>query len=261
MKKVYKVVATFVSKSKPGTYYTVKMDEEGILSCNCPTWVFKRWGIRDCPHIRIVKTEVLPKVLPKVLPNAHYIIDKLGRRRLIRGKKKKNPIPHSVATVNSVLRKLGFKERLAKGKDYYYWHSGDAERFAESGVYVYRIQQMTVENWVRDLMRRKAALKNPEGLYDAFHGSPPMRIRKVRYESPNPKEPLIKIGRLSQINYIPEYPSKRKGVEFYHRAGDLGYATIRSNAILATNKAGTQLYILKEKGTKYPRFTKKGLIG
>jgi len=250
-KKVYRTVATFHSKSKLGTYYTVKMDEKGILSCNCPTWVFKRWGIRDCPHIRIVRTEVLP--------NAHYIIDKLGRRRLIRRKKKKNPIPHSVATVNSVLRKLGFKERLAKGKDYYYWHSGDAERFAESGVYVYRIQQMTVENWVRDLMRRKAALKNPEGLYDAFHGSPPMRIRKVRYEPP--KSPLIKIGKLVRVEYQPEHPSKRTGTRYYHEMGHTGTSILKSNLILATDQKGKNLYLLKDKDTKYPYFSKLGIIG
>ena len=101
--------------------------------------------------------------------------------------------------------------------------------------------------------------KNPESLYQAFHGNPPARIRKVAYEPP-PKR-LVKIGRLSQLNYIPEYPSKRARQEFYHRSGDTGAEVLKSNLILATDEKGRNLYLLKDKGSKYPKFTKRGIIG
>jgi len=105
---------------------------------------------------------------------------------------------------------------------------------------------------------KKGKKKNP--LYEDFHGASPVRKRKVYYEPPL-GEPLIKIGRLRRIDYEPEYPSKRAKTVFFHKAGDLGGKTIKSNAILATNKDGTQLYIVKEKNTKYPRFSDKGIIG
>ena len=101
--------------------------------------------------------------------------------------------------------------------------------------------------------------KNPQSLYESFHGSPPARIRKIKYEPP--KGILIKIGKLSQLNYIPEYPSMRKGVEYYHRSGDIGHKILKSNAILATDIKGKNLYILKDKNTKYPKFTERGIVG
>lgn len=58
-KKVYRTVKAFPSKTTPGKVYTVKQDEFGALSCSCPTWVFKKWGVRDCAHVRIARTEYL----------------------------------------------------------------------------------------------------------------------------------------------------------------------------------------------------------
>lgn len=102
---------------------------------------------------------------------------------------------------------------------------------------------------------------NPVGLYEAFHGSPPIRIRKVRYQPPNPKEALIKIGRLVQLNYRPEPPSKLSKTEFYHRSGDTGTKTLKSNLILATDRKGKNLYLLKDRRSKYPVFTERGILG
>ena len=103
----------------------------------------------------------------------------------------------------------------------------------------------------------KKHTKNP--LYESFHGTSPVKVRKVSYEPP--KSPLIKIGRLVRIEYEPEFPSKRRNTRYYHKGGDLGHKVIKSNAILATNKEGTQLYIVKEKKGKYPRFTSRGIVG
>ena len=98
-------------------------------------------------------------------------------------------------------------------------------------------------------------------LYQSFHGASPIRLRKVFFEPPPKGESLIKIGRLSRIDYIPENPSKRAGTEYYQHAGDLGHKVIRSNAILCTNQKGNQLYIVKETNSEYPKFTERGIIG
>lgn len=159
-KKVYQRITTFPSKSKPGKVYTVKMDEEGNLSCNCPAWIYPKKGrARDCYHVRVVRSE----------------------------------------------------------------------------------------------------MRNPVSLYQSFHGVAPVRKRPVYYEEP--KGEIIKIGRLARIEYEPEPPSKHTGIRYTHEAGDLGHKIIKSNAILATNKQGTQLYIVRDKKKKYPIFNRRGIIG
>ena len=102
--------------------------------------------------------------------------------------------------------------------------------------------------------------KNPQSLYESFHGVEPLRRRNVFFEEP--KGEIIKIGRLVRIEYEPEPPSKLTGNRYTHEAGDLGHKIIKSNAILATNKKGTQLYIVREnKKVKFPRFSSRGIIG
>jgi len=54
-KKVYKLVATFESRSRPGKVYEVKEDEQGNLSCNCPAWIYKANGRRTCRHVEEVR--------------------------------------------------------------------------------------------------------------------------------------------------------------------------------------------------------------
>ena len=69
-KKVYRTIMPFPSKSDPSKSYTVKQDEQGSLSCNCPTWLYRPIkGVRSCAHIRIVMTEYRhllknPKLVP-----------------------------------------------------------------------------------------------------------------------------------------------------------------------------------------------------
>jgi len=50
--KKYHLVATFVSKSGSHKLYSVKVDDEGNFSCNCPAWIFKKGRVRTCPHLR-----------------------------------------------------------------------------------------------------------------------------------------------------------------------------------------------------------------
>ena len=109
---------------------------------------------------------------------------------------------------------------------------------------------------------RLRKLLNPVSLYEAFHGSPPLRQRKISYEPPPKDKPLLKVGRISQINYIPEFPSKKSGQEFYHLSGDTGEKTLKSNLILATDSKGKNLYLLKDKKNRRPYFSgKRGIIG
>ena len=292
-KKVYRTIAKFPSKSKLSKEYNVKMDESGNLSCNCPIWRFKQWGVRDCPHIRIVKTEYIErnpeerKIRPLVrgmtaqdrrfireaeeteirewlnkIQSANSLTD---RRKVISSMIKRAKDEGSVRVVGEVIKRgrlheeietMRLRKLLNPTKIPWERLSPRGYRkcdFCGSIVYTRRYQK-------QDICKECYAKKeNPLSLYQAFHGSPPTAVRKVRYEPP--KGQLIKIGRLSQINYIPEYPSQRRKVEYYHKSGDIGTTVLKSNAILATNKEGTQLYILKEKGTKYPKFTERGIIG
>ena len=102
--------------------------------------------------------------------------------------------------------------------------------------------------------------KNPVSLYQAFHGVSPIRKRKVFYEPP-PNE-IIKIGDLSEIKYKPASPSKHAGQEFYHKLGDTGSNVLKTNLILATDKDGKNLYLVKkDKNVKRPYFSAQGIIG
>lgn len=46
----YETVRTFSSKSKKDKVYTVKRRNDGMLTCDCPVWVFNRQGDRTCYH-------------------------------------------------------------------------------------------------------------------------------------------------------------------------------------------------------------------
>ena len=49
MSKSYTEVARFPSSSS-AREYTVKRDEEGVLSCDCPVWKFNQRRDRTCKH-------------------------------------------------------------------------------------------------------------------------------------------------------------------------------------------------------------------
>lgn len=51
MAKSYRAVAQYPSSSNPSKVYTISVDEEGALSCNCPAWTFKRGTSRTCKHV------------------------------------------------------------------------------------------------------------------------------------------------------------------------------------------------------------------
>jgi hypothetical protein len=53
--KHYHFVLELPSKSKPNKTYQVKMDEQGNLTCNCPSWVFNQRKDRTCKHTDVVR--------------------------------------------------------------------------------------------------------------------------------------------------------------------------------------------------------------
>ena len=121
--------------------------------------------------------------------------------------------------------------------------------------------KLVSRSWADDRVGKMTPKQVNPDLYQAFHGTQPLRIGKVMYEPPPKGEPLVKIGRLVRIEYEPEYPSKRSGVRYYHEGGDTGTKILKSNAILATDQSGKQLYIVRETKNRRPYFSGRGIIG
>ncbi len=96
-------------------------------------------------------------------------------------------------------------------------------------------------------------------LYRSFHGTEPKGVRKVYYSPP--EGVLTKIGDLTELKYIPSAPSKYAGTEFVHASGDTGEAVLKTNCILATDKSGENIYLVKDKPIKRPYFSGRGIIG
>ena len=303
MKKVYRTIATFDSKSKPGKVYTVKVDETGALSCDCPKWIFVKGEVRDCYHVRVVRSEMKN---PREL-------EPFGRRQWVYDSvfgKTGTPKQFMSAKLSGAKRQfrlglfvgVGFPYNITGNvEDYRLVNDKDVEikisgkwypkfmvskhptiikaisRRRKNPASVHKssprknslivpitaatitMQRMERERKEKEKKKSVGLRWNPKSLYEDFHGVSPVRKRPVYYEEP--KGELIKIGRLVRIEYEPEPPSKLAGTRYTHEGGDLGHKVIKSNAILATNKEGTQLYIVREKKTKYPRFSGRGIEG
>jgi len=48
--KRYNFITEVVSRSS-SKVYKIKMREDGLLTCNCPSWIFNQRGDRTCKHI------------------------------------------------------------------------------------------------------------------------------------------------------------------------------------------------------------------
>jgi len=51
--KQYNFITTIPSKSS-SKEYTIKMRTDGLLTCNCPSWIYNQRGNRTCKHIDTV---------------------------------------------------------------------------------------------------------------------------------------------------------------------------------------------------------------
>lgn len=56
----------------------------------------------------------------------------------------------TVATINKYLKAAGHAERLARGKDYFYFHGGEAHTWPATSVYVAHVNQLSVADWVSE---------------------------------------------------------------------------------------------------------------
>jgi hypothetical protein len=61
-------------------------------------------------------------------------------------------VTSSLATVNKALRQAGIKDKLVKGKDYYYF-VGDATTWPDNSVHTYRVDDLSPERWVEEYRR------------------------------------------------------------------------------------------------------------
>jgi hypothetical protein len=50
--------------------------------------------------------------------------------------------------VNNALRKAGIKDELVKGEGYFYFMGDEASGWRDSAVHVFRLNEMTVQQWV-----------------------------------------------------------------------------------------------------------------
>lgn len=53
--KYYNFVTKVQSKSNPDKVYTVKLRNDGLLTCNCPAWIYNIRRDRTCKHVDEVK--------------------------------------------------------------------------------------------------------------------------------------------------------------------------------------------------------------
>jgi hypothetical protein len=56
----------------------------------------------------------------------------------------------TVSDVNKILARAGHPERLFKGEGYVYWAEGTAPEWTESMIYVYRLSDLTIRQYLED---------------------------------------------------------------------------------------------------------------
>jgi len=58
--------------------------------------------------------------------------------------------PNRVAQVNAALRTRGSKDKLYRGKGYYYFSGPKTSSWPETAVYVSHAEQLSVEEWLKE---------------------------------------------------------------------------------------------------------------
>lgn len=59
-----------------------------------------------------------------------------------------------VSDINAILARAGHGERLVKGEGYVYWTEGEAPDWSETSIYVYRLSDLTIREYLEDHMSR-----------------------------------------------------------------------------------------------------------
>ena len=60
---------------------------------------------------------------------------------------KPSDMPKTLATVNKYLRSKGVKEKVVRGRGYYYFIDGNAYDWPSQSVYVYRASDISLGDW------------------------------------------------------------------------------------------------------------------
>lgn len=63
----------------------------------------------------------------------------------------------TIRAVNAAIAAKGGKEKLTRGTSYYYFYDGDAASWPSSSVCVYRLNHMTLTEWVEAWEQLRAA--------------------------------------------------------------------------------------------------------
>lgn len=98
--------------------------------------------------------------------------------------------------------------------------------------------------------------RNPDGLYEAFHGTQPTR-RRVEVAIPDKSKPLTAVGKIEEIVYCPYGNSQLRGRHYSHKFGDTGDKMLKGRPILATQ--GKHFFFVDE--PKALHFSSRGIIG
>lgn len=61
--------------------------------------------------------------------------------------------PKSIAQVNAFLKSKNIEERLNRGGGYFYFSKGKSYNWPSNSVYVYRIDDMTFQDWYDEYKR------------------------------------------------------------------------------------------------------------
>ena len=131
--------------------------------------------------------------------------------------------------------------------------------YTKAGMSRSQAKRQVDKDWVIFTGKAKNPVDTVPSLFRDFHGALPTRARNLQVAKPS--SPLIKIGRITKIEYQPEGSSRHKNITFFHNFGDTGSQDRGSNSILATDKDGKNLFIIKEQDGKYPYFSGRGIIG
>lgn len=71
------------------------------------------------------------------------------------------PKRNRVAEVNREIKAAGGSEKLTRGRGYYYFRDGDAPAWRESSVYIFRSEDLSVEEWLAEYHRCAATSWTP----------------------------------------------------------------------------------------------------
>lgn len=64
----------------------------------------------------------------------------------------------TLKAVNKAIAAAGGKEQLVKGAGYFYFVNVGKHNAPSSGVYVYRLNQLTLQRWLHELEKKREEL-------------------------------------------------------------------------------------------------------